>query len=311
MSTSFVVAQAANGSAAGMRSVRTIKVSKPQGDQAVTVQLGYDQNYKLDLSAIANEKITLVHIGEKLIILFDNKSTVTVEPFFDSMNVPLSNVTVEAAGRDFSSSDFASAFPITTDQSVLTAAGAAGATGSPPSGADFHGSSVEPLNEPSPLPLLGPEELPNWTITQQIGTAPTVASTPPTQNNALVSGAVDEGGLKLSTIGTAGNDSGVPTSFTGDAGNGQTLMNAVTWGSSGPGATPFQFTVGTGGSLTDLGLFTHQANGTVIQIDTASVSGNTLTAFAGGLGGIAVFTLTLNTDGSRSEERRVGKECRL
>src|SRR3990172_8001077 len=110
MNAPFVVAQASStGAAAGTRRVQIIKVTKPQGDQAVTVQLGYEQNYKLDLSAIANEKITLVHIGEKLIILFDNKSTVTVEPFFDSMNVPLSNVTVDAAGRDFSSGDFASA----------------------------------------------------------------------------------------------------------------------------------------------------------------------------------------------------------
>ena len=71
-----------------------VKVVKPGDEQAVTIELGYDQKVKLDLSAVANEKITLVHIGEKLIILFDNKSTVTVHPFFDSMGVPLSNVSV-------------------------------------------------------------------------------------------------------------------------------------------------------------------------------------------------------------------------
>ena len=48
------------------------------------VNLGYDQKVKVDFSAIANEKITLVHVGEKLIILFDNQSTVTVEPVFKS-----------------------------------------------------------------------------------------------------------------------------------------------------------------------------------------------------------------------------------
>ena len=52
--------------------------------QAVMVNLGYDQKVKVDFSAIANEKITLVHVGEKLIILFDNQSTVTVEPVFKS-----------------------------------------------------------------------------------------------------------------------------------------------------------------------------------------------------------------------------------
>jgi hypothetical protein len=61
---------------------RTIKVEKTLGEQAFTVLLGYEQNYKLDLSAIANEKVTLVHIGKKPIILFNNTSTLTIEPFF-------------------------------------------------------------------------------------------------------------------------------------------------------------------------------------------------------------------------------------
>src|SRR5476651_1525125 len=186
MNAPIVVAQAnSSGSTTGTGSVRNIKVTKPSNEQAVTIQLGYDQAYKLDLSSIANEKITLVHIGEKLIILFENKSTVTVEPFFDSMNAPLSNVTVEANGRDFTGSEFASSFPITTDQSVLTAAGVSPA-GAPSSGADFHGPSVDPLNEPKPLALLGQEELPNWVTTPVLGpaaqttTSSFVDTTPPT-----------------------------------------------------------------------------------------------------------------------------------
>jgi VCBS repeat-containing protein len=305
MNAPFVVAQAnSTGSTAGAKPARVIKVLKPQGDQAVTIQLGYEQNYKLDLSAIGNEKITLVHIGEKLIILFDNKSTVTVEPFFDSMNSPLPNVSVEASGREFSGSEFASAFPITTDQSVLTAAGVTAAQGTPASGADFHGPAVDPLSTPHPLELLGQEELPNFVINFQLGIVPTATTlvqqetTPTTLLPEVVSGAVDESGLFLTTIGTVGNSLGAPTDFTGDAGNGQSLMNVVAWGSAGPGAVPFQFTVNTGDSLTSLGMFTHDAGGAAVQIDTAQVVGNTLTAFAGGLGGLAVFTLTLNTDGS-------------
>ena len=200
MNAPFVVAQAGSGSPTGIRPVRTVKVTKPQGDQAVTVELGYDQNYKLDLSAISNEKITLIHIGEKLIILFDNKSTVTVAPFFDSMNVPLSNVIVETAGRDFSSGDFALAFPITTDQSVLTAAGATGAVGTPPSGADFHGSSVDPLNVPNPLPLLPPEALGTWVSTQQQGVPTTTITVLPTGQGAA-SLTVFESGLDTSKDG--------------------------------------------------------------------------------------------------------------
>ena len=179
----------------GASSVRTIKVTKPADEHAVTIQLGYEQAYKLDFSLIANEKITLVHIGEKLIILFENKSTVTVEPFFDSMNAPLPNVTVESNGRDFTGSEFASSFPITTDQSVLTAAGISVA-GTPSSGADFHGSSVDPLNEPNPLDLLGQEELPNWVTTPFVGPAGlngTSDTVPPTAAAGLVS--VNEKGL--------------------------------------------------------------------------------------------------------------------
>src|SRR5215217_3659564 len=100
MNARTVIAQAASSSASNA-APRVIKVVKPAADQSVTLELGYDQKVKLDLSDIANEKITLVHVGEKLIILFDNKSTVTVHPFFDSMGVPLQNVSVEvSAGRD-------------------------------------------------------------------------------------------------------------------------------------------------------------------------------------------------------------------
>ena len=78
----------------------------------------------MDFSAIANEKITLVHVGEKLIILFDNHSTVTLEPFFDSRHDTINNLTIEVApGPDLTVTEFASTFPITTDASVLPAAG--------------------------------------------------------------------------------------------------------------------------------------------------------------------------------------------
>ena len=89
-----------------------VKVVKPGDEQAVTIELGYDQKVKLDLTAVADEKLTLVHIGEKLIILFDNKSTVTVHPFFDSMGVPLSNVSVGVSPTSvLPSGDFASTVP--------------------------------------------------------------------------------------------------------------------------------------------------------------------------------------------------------
>ena len=162
MNGPFVVAQAnvAGAAAAVKKPVRIVKVTKPSDGQAITVDLGYEQQTKLDLTAVANEKMTLVHIGEKLIILFDNNATVTVEPFFDSMGVPRQDITVEVPGRDMSSSEFAAVFPITTDPSVLPAAG----DKIPASGANFSNASVDPLLSPDPLPLLPPEELPNWQV---------------------------------------------------------------------------------------------------------------------------------------------------
>src|SRR3954454_13814754 len=123
MNGPFQVAQATGtGTSSNSTPVpRIYKLTKPLTDQSVVVNLGYDQTVKVDFSAIANEKITLIHVGEKLIILFDNESTVTVEPFFKSRADGLGDetrgdVTVEMApGRDVSAKEFASLFPITTD----------------------------------------------------------------------------------------------------------------------------------------------------------------------------------------------------
>src|SRR5882757_7141512 len=125
MNGQFQVAQASvTGNSNNATPPRIFKLTKPLTDQSVVINLGYEQKVQVDFSAIANEKITLVHIGERLIILFDNQSTVTVEPFFDSRHDALGNLSIEVApGRDLSVSEFASSFPISTDQSVLPAAG--------------------------------------------------------------------------------------------------------------------------------------------------------------------------------------------
>src|SRR5437879_1148509 len=95
MNGQFQVAQATGtgGTSNSNATPRIYKLTKPLTDQAVVVNIGYDQKVQVDFSGIANEKITLVHVGEKLIILFDNQSTVTVEPFFDSRHDALTNLT--------------------------------------------------------------------------------------------------------------------------------------------------------------------------------------------------------------------------
>ena len=148
------------------------KLTKPLTDQAVIVNVGYDQKVLVDFSAIANEKITLVHVGEKLIILFDNQSTVTVEPFFNSRNDPLQNITIEMApGRDISVTEFATLFPITTDTSVLPASDQGGNSNgnAQASGACFTTTEVEPLFTGNPLDLLGNEDLGTFVINLPTG----------------------------------------------------------------------------------------------------------------------------------------------
>src|SRR4051812_2442030 len=165
MNGPFQVAQASSTGVSNSNTPpRVFKLTKPLTDQAVVINLGYDQKVQVDFSSIANEKITLVHVGEKLIILFDNQSTVTVEPFFDSRHDALGNLTIEVSpGRELSVTEFASAFPITTDQSVLPAAGN-GNGNAQASGAHFDNPAVDPLSSGDPLPLLPQETLPTFEI---------------------------------------------------------------------------------------------------------------------------------------------------
>src|SRR6266852_9467434 len=183
MNGQFQVAQASGtGTSSNATPPRIFKLTKPLTDQSVVINLGYEQKVQVDFSAIANEKITLVHIGEKLIILFDNQSTVTVEPFFDSRHDALKNLTIEIApGRDLSVSEFASTFPITTDTSVLPASGTDG--NAQASGGNFVPPLVD-LLPPIPTNILAPPEvLPNLIFTN-----PTAAVLPTTItiNNATI-----------------------------------------------------------------------------------------------------------------------------
>lgn len=215
MDGQFQVAQA-SGNAGNVAAPRIFKLTKPLTDQAVVLNLGYEQKVQVDFSAIANEKITLVHIGEKLVILFDNHSTVTVEPFFDSRHDALHNLTIELApGRDVSVNEFASLFPITTDQSVLVAAGVEIGNGNgnaQGSGAYFSNSSVDPLSAGNPLDLLGQEELGNQAVSpQQFLLVPQTVTTPAAAKIALIgtqSLVVDESFIPAGGSGPAGSGTG-------------------------------------------------------------------------------------------------------
>src|SRR6266446_8708868 len=193
MNKQFQVAQASGtGNPNNAAPARIFTLTKPLTDQSVVINLGYEQKVKVDFSGIAQEKLVLVHIGEKLIILFDNQSTVTIEPFFDSRHDALGNLTIEVApGRDLSVSEFASTFPITTDASVLPAAGTGG--NAQASGGNFSDPLVDPL-PPIPTNILAPPEaLPTIDFTIVTGpvlpTEPTPPPPPPPVNPvAIVAG---------------------------------------------------------------------------------------------------------------------------
>src|SRR5262249_37403871 len=110
MNERIVVAQATALQLASLGQPRSLKVTKPQGDQPIVLDLS-DESTKLDFSALADEKMTLVKVGSKLVILFDNQSTITADPFFDFTGKPLSGLAVElGTGRAMSGEQFAQLF---------------------------------------------------------------------------------------------------------------------------------------------------------------------------------------------------------
>ena len=126
-----------------------LKVEKPQDGQALAFHL--DGNTRIDFSDVASEKLTFVRVGDKLIVLFDNQSTFTIDPVFDSSGHPLPDVAFEMTpDHILTGGEFASLFPITTDQSVLPAAGSNGAT----TGANFSDPTVDALTSFTALGLL-------------------------------------------------------------------------------------------------------------------------------------------------------------
>ncbi|BAM90588.1 putative outer membrane adhesin like protein, multiple VCBS domains [Bradyrhizobium oligotrophicum S58] len=188
-------------------SAKNLKIEKPQGSQAVTVHL--DGGSRIDFSDIAGEKLTFIKIGSRLIVLFDNQSTVSIEPVFDTNGAPLKDVAFEVTpDRVINGDQFAELFPITTDQSVLPAAGTPGAPGVP-AGANFGSFKVDPLTVGNPLALLAGED-----------TTSNFGSNPVTPNPTPIVGVADrvvlnEDGLSEGRPGGSGDVGGLTTSFTG------------------------------------------------------------------------------------------------
>jgi hypothetical protein len=157
MNKRIVIDEATALQVASLAQSRVLKVTKPQGDQSIVLDLS-DQSVKLDFSAIADEKMTFMQAGARLVILFDNMSRVTADPFFDFSGKAISNFNVElGGGRAANGEQFAQLFPITDDQSGQRTSG-----NIPASGANFRDVSIDSLpGAPSPLALLHGEQLKN------------------------------------------------------------------------------------------------------------------------------------------------------
>ena len=118
----------------------------------------------------------------------------------------------------------------------------------------------------------------------------------PIGTNASASGTVDEGDLRsVALLGTdtfgSVTDTG-PVTTGGAAGSLNALVN---FGADGPSTTPFQFVGGASAALAALGIHSH---GTLVDTATLSNGDHTLTASASGIGTHAVFSLTINNNGS-------------
>src|SRR5262249_16689587 len=104
----------------------------PQSGQAISVVL--DAQVTLDFSAIADEKLTLVRVGDNLVVLFDNASTISIGPAFDAAGDLREGLSFALPdSHDVPAAEFATLFPITAAHTVLPA----GFGGAPASGAYF------------------------------------------------------------------------------------------------------------------------------------------------------------------------------
>jgi len=130
---------------------RTVEVYKPAPGQAVTLDLGDGTGTTLNFAAVADESLKLVHAGSSLVVEFDNRSTVTADPFFDTSGKPLPYLEVELGGaRPMSGEQFAALLsgpvgvPLLNDEDKILS-----------SGASFVAPSIDALPESlQPMALL-------------------------------------------------------------------------------------------------------------------------------------------------------------
>ncbi len=249
----------------------------------------------IDLRTIANEQIVLLRDGRSLRIIFSDNGVVTITDFFGGPDGTQPNVQVGEAQQILTPQQFAQAFPITTDPSVLPAAGQTGGT--------ENGASVDPNADlrsladgrGGPQGLLGDTDFGGAFGSQQL-----VSDDRPTALDTLVNlteASTDE--LTLDRTNSPVSVSGNLNINFGRDGFGSVFFNGVieldaiggTELSLVAGGAPVATGLTSGGSPITLRL---NAEGTLIEA-LATVDGVQKTIFTAQVGGLTgnTYTLTL------------------
>jgi hypothetical protein len=156
----------------GTSILHVIKLVKPADGHAVTVKTGYEGKIRIDFSGIADERISIVRVGETAVIYFHgNKSTITLDPFFGSNQWPLANLEFELGpNRVFGAQDIAALLPFTVYQGILPAADGQAAN-EQDAGANFNPAVVADLPPIILNELMPPEVLPPVDFRADVGPA--------------------------------------------------------------------------------------------------------------------------------------------
>lgn len=132
---------------------RSVTLQKPQAGQSDALQIGPGDT--LDLSAIANETIALVKLGNRLVVLFSDRSYVVVDGLYLQTGQFTPNVRIGLdAATTVDTQQFAAQFGVSADEEILTAAGiSVGPRGS----GGLNLAAAPPSSSLNPESLLTPE----------------------------------------------------------------------------------------------------------------------------------------------------------
>jgi VCBS repeat-containing protein len=224
---------------------RTVTLSKPAAGTPDLLQVAPGET--LDFSRITNEQIALVKLGNRLVVLFADRSYVVVDGlylpdgnFTPNVKVALDNATVVDTAQ------FAQQFSVSGDEQILTAAGVSvgpRGSGSPsdsqaPTGSAANPESALTLGDSGPSSTFGALTPATSDTTQDAGTGaanPTTATTPAAAAAPTAvadAGVVTEAGVGPGNAIVAGSPLSTGNVLTNDSGSSTLTVTGVAAGSA-------------------------------------------------------------------------------